>query len=53
MFSHFLNYQKNYMSRIIHFELIEITIQALHIELINIYWNANNNLMPHIYAWLG
>jgi hypothetical protein len=33
-FSHFLNYQHFYMSRIIHFELIENTIQTLHIALL-------------------
>jgi hypothetical protein len=32
-----------------HFELIETTIQTLHIALISIYWNTYNNLMPHIY----
>jgi hypothetical protein len=48
-FQFFLNYQHFYMSRIIHFELIETTIQTLHIALINIYENTHNNLMFHIY----
>jgi hypothetical protein len=52
-FSYFLNYQHFYMSRIIHFELIETTIQTLHIAFINIYCNTHNNLMPHIYTWIG
>jgi hypothetical protein len=39
------------MSWIIHFEIIESIIQMLHITLISIYWNTNNNLMLHIYTW--
>jgi hypothetical protein len=50
IFSHLLNYQHFYMSRIIHFELIETTIQMLHIAFTNIYSNTCNNLMPHIYT---
>jgi hypothetical protein len=38
------------MSRIIHFELIETTIQMLHIALTNIYENTHNNLMVHVHA---
>ncbi len=33
----FLNYQHFYMSRIIHFEIIETIIETLHIALISIY----------------
>jgi hypothetical protein len=51
-FSHFLNYQHFYTSWVIHFELIETTIQMLHIALFNIYWNTCNNLMLHIYTWV-
>jgi hypothetical protein len=57
IFSHFLNYQHFYMSQIIHFELIEIIIQIicnmLHIAFIGIYENTHNNLMFHIYIWIG
>jgi hypothetical protein len=42
-----------YMSWIIHFELIETTIQMLHITFTNMYWNTHNNLMFHIYIWMG
>jgi hypothetical protein len=49
-FSHFLNYQHFYMSQIIHFELIETTIQMLHIAFTNIYSNTCNNLMLRIYT---
>jgi hypothetical protein len=48
-----LNYQHLYMSWIIHFEPIETITQMLHITLINIYWNTHNNLMFHIYIWMG
>jgi hypothetical protein len=41
------------MNQIIHFELIETTIQILHIALTNIYWNTYNKLMFHIYIWMG
>jgi hypothetical protein len=41
------------MSWIIHIELIETIIQMLHIALTNIYWNTHNNLMLHIYIWMG
>jgi hypothetical protein len=37
IFAHLLNYQHFYMSRIIHFELIENTIQTLYIAFTNIY----------------
>jgi hypothetical protein len=37
MFSHFLNYQHLYTSRIIQFEFIEISIQTLHIAFTSIY----------------
>jgi hypothetical protein len=33
----FINYQHFYMSEIIHFELMETTIQTLHIALTSIY----------------
>jgi hypothetical protein len=36
-FSHFLNYQYFYMNQIIHFGLIKITIQMLHITFTSIY----------------
>jgi hypothetical protein len=41
------------MNQIIHFEFIETIIQTLHITLIRIYLNKHNNLMPHIYIWMG
>jgi hypothetical protein len=41
------------MNWIIQIELIETTIQMLHITFTNIYWNTHNNLMPHIYTWMG
>jgi hypothetical protein len=41
------------MSWIIHFEFIETIIQMLHIAFINIYRNTHNNLMFHIYIWMG
>jgi hypothetical protein len=41
------------MSQIIHFELIETTIQILHIGQTSIYCNTHNNLMPHIYTGMG
>jgi hypothetical protein len=41
------------MSWIIHFKIIETIIQMLHIAVIIIYWNTNNNLMFHIYIWIG
>jgi hypothetical protein len=52
-FLQFLNYQHFYMNWIIHFELIDIIIQTLHIALTNIYWNTHNNLMLHIYISMG
>jgi len=36
MFSHFLNYQHFDMNQTTHFELIETTIQMLHIAFISI-----------------
>jgi hypothetical protein len=53
IFSHFLDYQHFYISWIIHFELIETTIQTLHIALTSIYGNTHNNLVFHIYTWMG
>jgi hypothetical protein len=41
------------MSRIIHFELIEMIIQTIHIAFTSIYYNTHNNLMLHIYIWMG
>jgi len=41
------------MNWIIQIELIKTTIQMLHITFTNIYWNTHNNLMPHIYTWMG
>jgi len=38
------------MSQIIHFELIEISIQTLHIAFTSIYGNTHNNLNFHIYT---
>jgi hypothetical protein len=32
---------------------IETTIQMLYIAFINIYENTHNNLMFHIYIWMG
>jgi hypothetical protein len=49
-FSHFLNYQHFYMSRIIYFELIETIIQMLHITITNIWGNTHNNIMFQIYT---
>jgi hypothetical protein len=48
-FSHFLKYQHFYMNQIVHFELIEINIQTLHITFISIYENTHNNLILHFY----
>jgi hypothetical protein len=39
------------MNRIIHFELMKIIIQMLHIAPTSIYWNTHNNLMFHIYTF--
>jgi hypothetical protein len=41
------------MNQTTHFELIETTIQMLHIAFISICWNTHNNLMLHIYTWMG
>jgi len=43
------------MTWIIHFELIETTIQMLHIAFTSTYWNTNNNLMLHkfIFEWVN
>jgi hypothetical protein len=41
------------MSQIIHFEFIETIIQMLHIAFNSIYGNTHNNLMFHIYTWMG
>jgi len=41
------------MNQIIHIKFIETIIQMLHIAFISIYWNTHNNLMPHIYIWIG
>jgi hypothetical protein len=51
-FTHLLNYQHLYMSRIMHFKPIETITQMLHITFIILYWNTHN-LMPHIYIWMG
>jgi hypothetical protein len=39
------------MISIIHFEPIETIIQIFHIAFINMYWDAHNNLTPHVYIW--
>jgi len=41
------------MNQITHFEFIETIIQTLHITFTNIYGNTHNNLMLHIYIWMG
>jgi hypothetical protein len=46
----FLELGQHYcMNRIIHFELIEIIVQMLHITFTRIYLNTHNNLM----SWPG
>jgi len=39
------------MSQILHFELIEISIQILHITFTSIYGNIHNNLILHFYKY--